>query len=113
MGAVTALARVDLAELRDSPRDVADRLGLSLSTVYAERKRRGIVGHEARRRAQWRAREPALRLAAACGVLAAASLLGDGDGAQAEAARVLGVSRERARKLREKLDDVLRDWRRP
>jgi len=109
---VTALARVDTSDLRDSPAAVAARLGVSLTTVYAERKRRGIVGHGARVRAYWRARGPALRLAAAVGVLAAATLLGGGNVAQIEAARILGVSRERARKLREKVDAVVRDWRR-
>jgi hypothetical protein len=81
--------------------------------VYAERRRRGIVGHASKTHGHL---EPALRLAAAAGVLTAAAMLSDRgleEHALAHAARVLGVSRQTAWVLRRKLARVVKEWRRP
>jgi hypothetical protein len=113
------LAAASVAELRDMPaKVVAQRYGVGLTAVYQERRRRGIVGHGAsrgrRQSAYLRLREPALRLAAAAGVLSAAALMGPefAAAAQAHAARVLGVSRQRASVLRLNIEQAIGEWRR-
>jgi hypothetical protein len=111
-----ALAAVSNLDLRDRPKDVATRLGVGLTAVYAERRRRGIEGHAARagrKAAYWRSREPALRLAAAAGVLSAAAVMGPehADSALAHAAHVLGVSRQRAGVLRANVEQAIGKWR--
>lgn len=110
------LSAASIVDLRDRPKDVAARLGVGLTAVYAERRRRGIVGHGARdgrQSAYLRLREPALRMAAAAGTLAAASIMGTefAAAAQAHTARVLGVSRQRAFVLRLAVEQAIGKWR--